>query len=99
MPKCTYCDLQWSWKQTIKKMFTLNNKLECPVCGKTQYISRKSKKRLSLLNIAILLPLLLNVFASTNPLFIIALIFSLFLLSLAIMPFLTIFSDKEEPMW
>jgi len=80
-------------------MFTLSNKLECPVCGKVQYISGKSRKKISALNFVILLPMLLNVFASINPLFIIILMFMLFSLNLTLLPFLTELSDDEEPLW
>ncbi|SDI40173.1 cxxc_20_cxxc protein [Planococcus glaciei] len=99
MPICSHCETRWTWKQTIKKTFTLSNKLECPLCGKIQYISKKSRKRISLLNLVILLPLLLNAVTSIEPLFNITLIFIFFMLSMVFMPFLTELSSEEEPLW
>ncbi|WP_367281336.1 TIGR04104 family putative zinc finger protein [Planococcus shenhongbingii] len=99
VPKCTNCKSQWSWKQTIRKTFTLKSKLDCPVCGKSQYISGKSRKKLGALNLVILLPLFFNVYMSTNPLLVITAIFTLFFITLVFIPFLTKLSDKEEPLW
>ena len=99
MPTCTHCQTEWTWKQTIKKSFTLSNKLACPVCGKSQYIAGKSRKKIGALNMLVLLPMLLNAITPISPLAVIALMFSLFLAVLAYMPFLTELSDKDDPLW
>ena len=99
MPTCTHCQTKWTWKQTIKKSFTLSTKLVCPVCGKSQYIAGKSRKKMGSLNMLILLPMLLNVITPISPLAALALMFTLFLAVMAYMPFLTELSAEEEPLW
>lgn len=44
MPICQNCHKQWSWKQTVKKMFTLDTGMICPNCGKKQLLTTQSKK-------------------------------------------------------
>ncbi|MCP2035104.1 CXXC-20-CXXC protein [Planomicrobium sp. HSC-17F08] len=101
MPTCTHCQTKWTWKKTIKKTFklTLSGKLICPVCGKGQYISLKSRKKIGFLNMLIVLPFLLNAIASVNPLIIIGFMVLLFCFCVAYMPFLTELSAEEEPLW
>jgi CXXC-20-CXXC protein len=40
MPSCQKCDQKWSWKQTLKKSFTLDTGMICPYCKKKQYITK-----------------------------------------------------------
>src|SRR5699024_12843661 len=62
MPTCANCHSKWSWKQTMKKMFTLDTGMNCPYSGERQYQTGKSKKKAGILNFLDLLPLLLNMF-------------------------------------
>ncbi|MFC4403901.1 TIGR04104 family putative zinc finger protein [Gracilibacillus xinjiangensis] len=51
MPTCQKCKHQWTWKETVKKSFTLDSGMTCPNCNKTQYLTKKSKKKAGLLNL------------------------------------------------
>ena len=59
MPVCQNCHQKWTWKQTFKKSFTLDNGMYCPYCEKKQYITKASRVRSALI---LFLPItLLNV--------------------------------------
>ncbi|QOV12272.1 TIGR04104 family putative zinc finger protein [Viridibacillus arvi] len=62
LPVCEYCHEEWSWRVSIKKMFTLNRAMSCPSCGKKQYQTRKSRIRMSQLVLLSNLVLFINVF-------------------------------------
>ncbi|MFS0750080.1 TIGR04104 family putative zinc finger protein [Oceanobacillus sp. 1P07AA] len=62
MPECQKCGENWTWKQTIKKSFTLDTRMICPYCHETQFISKRSRKRSSAFTFLIPLVLLLNIF-------------------------------------
>lgn len=44
MPSCENCGRKWKWKTIVLKTLKLTNKVNCPYCGKTQYIVPKSRK-------------------------------------------------------
>ena len=44
MPNCENCGQQWKWKTIVLKTLKLTNKVNCPYCGKAQYIVPKSRK-------------------------------------------------------
>lgn len=96
MPTCQNCHRNWTWKQTIKSIFTLDSAMPCPYCEKRQFQTRKSKKRLGLLNLLVLLPLLLNVFLNIPVLILLSLFPLLFILIMSFNPFLMQLSNEEE---
>lgn len=62
MPNCQKCGKRWSWSQTLKVNFIFDG-MECPNCGKKQYVTSKSKKglkRLSYLPVILILFLLFD---------------------------------------
>ena len=96
MPICKNCRNNWSWKQTVKKMFTLDTGMKCPYCGENQYQTQKSKKRTSILNSIVLLPLLLNIFFDIPIVMLLSLFPVLFIIVISLSPFIMHLSNKEE---
>ena len=45
MPSCENCGRQWKWKTIVLKTLKLTNKVNCPYCGRAQYIVPKSRKQ------------------------------------------------------
>ncbi|SHN07017.1 TIGR04104 family putative zinc finger protein [Gracilibacillus kekensis] len=50
MPRCEHCQKQWTFKQSIKKSFTLVAGMSCPYCETDQYLTMKARKKTSMLN-------------------------------------------------
>ncbi|MFC2948944.1 TIGR04104 family putative zinc finger protein [Virgibacillus sediminis] len=99
MPVCQQCHSSWSWKETIKKWFSLKNSMACPHCGATQYATARTRKVTSLMNfIAITVIMTMNLFLGPSIMVVIALLL-LFPLHLAIYPYILTLSNDEEPLW
>src|SRR5699024_1595611 len=96
MPTCENCNNKWSWKQTIKKTFTLDPAMTCPYCGEKQYETQKSRMKNSALNFVIPLPLLLNIFIDIPGFFLLSLLPVLFIVVMSLYPFFVKISSKEE---
>lgn len=96
LPTCKNCQETWSWKQTIKLTSTLNPAIKCPYCGKTQYQTQKSKMKISLLTIFILLPLLINLIFNVSAVFLLSSYLILFILIMILYPFIVELSNTEE---
>ncbi|AXI00938.1 hypothetical protein DV702_15205 [Sporosarcina sp. PTS2304] len=96
MPNCENCHSKWSWKQTIKKTFTLDPAMTCPYCGERQYQTQKSKTINAFLTPIVLLPLLLKIFFDIPGAILLSLFPTLFVIVLLIYPFLIKLSSKEE---
>lgn len=96
MPTCKNCDKKWSWKQTVKKMATLNPELTCPYCGEKQYQTQKSKTKAAFLTPIVLLPLLIQIFFDVPGTVLLSLIPVLAIIVFLICPFLVELSCKEE---
>ena len=50
MPNCENCGRKWQWKTIVSKTLKLTNKVDCPYCGKPQYIVPKSRVTSGVLN-------------------------------------------------
>ena len=50
MPSCENCGGQWKWKTIALKTLKLTNKVNCPYCGKAQYIIAKSRKQTAIVS-------------------------------------------------
>jgi len=94
MPTCQNCKREWTWKQTIRRMFYL----KCPYCGKKQYESAASKKRtpfglvpLIVLPIGVLLNFQWWLVAGSIGLLTVAI--------LCIYPYFLQLSNEEEALW
>lgn len=96
IPTCENCHNKWSWKQTIKKTFTLDPAMTCPYCGKKQYQTQKSKTKSSFFNAIILLPLLINAIFDLPGILLLSLFPVLFVLIMSFSPFFVEISSREE---
>ena len=100
MPRCENCKHQWTWGLALRRSFTLGEGMECPECGKPQYLTKKSKKRMGIVNlfpapILIFSGMLLDINIST----VLALALALFAAFLMTYPFMMELTDENEPMW
>ncbi|MFD1039420.1 TIGR04104 family putative zinc finger protein [Virgibacillus byunsanensis] len=96
MPTCDNCNNKWSWKQTIKKITTLDPAMTCPYCDEKQYQTQKSKMKSSFFYPIVLSPLLIQVFFDIPGTILLSLIPILSILVLLFYPFLVETSSKEE---
>ncbi|WP_404335342.1 TIGR04104 family putative zinc finger protein [Planococcus rifietoensis] len=99
MPICQNCHKQWSWKQTVKKMFTLDTSMICPHCGKKQLLTTQSKKRAGLLNFLTPLAMLFGVLFNLSVITIFILIIASGVIVIAAYPFLVELTEEDEPLW
>lgn len=96
MPTCQKCQQRWSWSQTVKKTFTLDQKITCPQCGETQYFTHQSKLKSASLNALALLPLLVNLIFDLPGILILSLFPIMFVLILALHPFIVKLGNSRE---
>ena len=100
MPQCENCNHQWPWGMALRKSFTLGEGMECPQCGRTQYLTKKSKQRMGIANffpapILILSGMLLDINIAT----VLLLALTLFTVFMMTYPFMMEFSNDNEPMF
>ncbi|MGE8022156.1 TIGR04104 family putative zinc finger protein [Peribacillus frigoritolerans] len=98
MPICQHCGYKWGWIEAFLKMFTLKKKLRCPSCDSSQYVSKKSRKLLSLLIFISLLFVPLVSFGVPKG-YVLAFEIVAYALVIILMPFIYKLSNKDEPMW
>jgi len=96
LPTCENCGYTWTWKESIRKAFTLNPGMKCPNCEEKQYVTKKSRMRVSLLTPIVLLPLVLNMFFDIHGVVLLSLFPILFVFIMSLHPFLMKLSSKEE---
>src|SRR5699024_2850660 len=60
MSTCQNCNNKWSWKQTFKKSSISFGGMTCPYCGKKQYQTKRSGKRITIIYFTIFLLIMLN---------------------------------------
>lgn len=95
MPICQNCQTEWSWKQTIKKSFTMDTAMNCSNCNHKQYPTRKTRRRFALYLLIPLLSLLLPSFGVSG-LIVIGILISGCILLMAMYPFILQLSSQEE---
>ncbi|WP_077622584.1 TIGR04104 family putative zinc finger protein [Sediminibacillus massiliensis] len=98
MPTCRNCGREWSWKQTFKKMITLNTAMECPHCGEKQYYTKQARRRTALLTFLTPFIILLN-FLDISPYILVGVYLVYCILIMGVFPFLIELSNEEEPLW
>lgn len=96
MPTCQNCHNQWNWKQTMKKITTLNPTMICPYCAAMQYQTQKSKTKTAILTPVVLLPLLLNIFFDISLAVLLSSYLILAVLVILLSPFLVELTSKEK---
>ncbi|WP_163970420.1 TIGR04104 family putative zinc finger protein [Oceanobacillus halotolerans] len=99
MPTCRNCGKEWSWKQSFKKMFTLDTAMECPYCDRKQYLTTKARKRNSLLPFLAPLIMLLSILFDIPPSITLGMLLVTFLFIMGFSPLLMELSNEEEPLW
>lgn len=92
MPICQSCKNQWTWGETIRRIF----KFKCPYCGARQYESASTRKKGWLLIPFILLPILLNLWVDLLISLAIILVIILGAVILSIYPFVLKLSNDEN---
>ncbi|MED4019207.1 TIGR04104 family putative zinc finger protein [Sutcliffiella cohnii] len=99
MPTCQSCGTKWSWKQTIKKSFTFHSALECPYCGKKQYWTTKSRRKVSFSTMIFPFFIIVPSLFTISRLLILSMLICLSLFILSMVPFIMELTDEEEPLW
>ncbi len=99
MPICQNCKHYWSWKQTIKKTFTLDTGMNCPSCGKKQFLTSKSKKRSNVLVFLAPFIMLLDILFNIPSLITLGLLAFSFFFAVAISPFFIKLTNENAPLW
>ncbi|AYV71651.1 hypothetical protein M1D49_18525 [Bacillus sp. PK3-056] len=95
MRTCQNCDQKWTWKQTLKSSFTLDNKLICPHCREKQYVTSRTRGITFMATILIItFTLLSNLLLGPSFVFVVILI-SFILIVLGLYPFWVELSNKE----
>lgn len=98
MPTCQHCLHKWTWKQTIKKSFTLGVGMKCPYCHEMQYYSTRFRKKSSMVSFLVPLLLAFNFLFGPSYLILIALLAFLPLYTI-IVPFFVELTNEEEPLF
>ncbi|KHF39266.1 TIGR04104 family putative zinc finger protein [Halalkalibacter okhensis] len=96
MPTCQMCNKKWSWKETIKRGFTLDIGMKCPHCEGKQYHSEKSRVRIFISSLIVLSPMLLPIVFNMNSLLVLIIFFVLACLVFLLQPFLIELANHEE---
>lgn len=100
MPRCSNCENKWTWGTTIRKSFTLGEGMECPICGKTQYLTKNSRKKMGFMNFFPPAILLGSAWLfELEIISVLAIAFLLFAIFITIYPQMTELTNENEPMW
>ena len=99
MPICQNCQNQWTWKQTIEKMFTLDSGMICPHCEQKQFLTNHSKQKSCFANFLTPLVILLAAMFAVTPIVTLILVGFTFCLLIAVYPVLITFANTEEHLW
>lgn len=97
MPSCESCGRQWKWKTIVMKTLKLTNKVNCPYCGKAQYIVPKSRKQTAIVSFlpAFLIISLSRIF-DLGVLGVVLLAAALLIVTLSLYPFLMKLSSEDK---
>lgn len=99
MPTCQHCHRKWSFKQTLKKSFTLTGEMTCPYCEEKQYLTARMRKRSTIVPFIIISFIMLGnlLFGpSYVALFLLLLLLPLFFI---VYPFFVELSNEEETLF
>lgn len=98
MVRCKNCEHAWPVNAILKRYITLDIGMDCPHCGKTQYLSKDYRQRSMLATL--LIPLLLLIPALFDFSFpVIAVIFSAAFIALTFIHLFTLELACEEETW
>ncbi len=100
MPVCQNCHQKWPYSKAFRRIMWFNGGMECPHCGKKQYVTPNSRKRSASLTgvvsaVIIFGALLLDL--SLPGMMILAL--SVFIISIFVLPSAVRLSNEDKPLW
>ncbi|MCM3086495.1 hypothetical protein M3557_01055 [Bhargavaea ginsengi] len=99
MPVCATCHHRWTFRETLRAMYTLKPTMTCPNCRTEQHLTSASRKRGAFMPFLILLPMLANVFFDLNWLILFGGMATIAIAFNLIYPRLIELTDEEEPIW
>ncbi|TDL31297.1 hypothetical protein E2R51_13055 [Jeotgalibacillus sp. S-D1] len=99
MPKCTYCQHKWSWREALTKQLTIHRTMNCPHCQKKQYQTRSSRQKAGLLNMIPLVLLPVSTILDLSIPVALSIMLLLFIAVLMVMPFFLVLKDEDDPLW
>ncbi|MFC0015764.1 TIGR04104 family putative zinc finger protein [Allobacillus sp. GCM10007490] len=95
LPVCTVCKQQWTWKETWKSSLRMDTRIPCPRCQSSQFVTKKSRRRLMLLSWPLFLPILLPL-TGLSLVYMVILWALLSLLYIVFYPYFVRLADEEE---
>jgi len=96
MPICQNCNRKWSYIETFKIPFTLDQRKPCPHCGADQYVTRKTRSRTFFITfLAIVIIFGLNIWLGPSPVNILLAV-SIIPIYAIIYPFLVDLANKSD---
>lgn len=100
MTQCENCKHQWTWSTTLRKSFTLGDGMQCTECGATQYLTKKSRKKVGISNLIPAPILILSAwFFDVEIITVITLALLLFATYMMLYPFMVDLTSDKEPLW
>lgn len=98
MPVCQHCHKQWTYKDSLKKVFRV--KKQCPYCRKTNFLSAKSRRRESFLSmLPVFIVWLPMVLMDISLKWLVAAAFVVLLIYYAVLPLFTEITKEEQSLW
>lgn len=99
MPTCKTCGTEWTWKESIKASWKFSGTMSCPYCNSDQYATPKSRKRMTLINWLVLLPMPFAAIFDLPLIYSISMILILFAAALSLIPKMMELSNDQKPLW
>ena len=99
MPVCANCRHHWSFRETLRAVYTLKPTMTCPNCRKEQHLTAASRKRGALMPFLVVIPMLINVFFDLNWLAVIGEMLMIAVIFNLVYPRLIDLTEEEEPIW
>jgi CXXC-20-CXXC protein len=99
MPTCKSCHQKWTWKYTFGKLLSMKREMPCSHCGKVQYISKKSRKKMSFMSLIPIIPLFFSTSYNLSAAIYFLISVSLFLIVLALTPLFLELTDEEKVLY
>ncbi|WP_142827687.1 TIGR04104 family putative zinc finger protein [Planococcus soli] len=99
MPTSKTCKTEWTWQESIKASWKFSGAMNCPHCHSDQYATPKSRKRMTLINWLVLLPLPFAAIFNLPLVYSISMILILFAVALSLIPKMMELSNEQKPLW
>lgn len=96
LTECKKCNHKLSWSDSFRKLFRFQDKVQCPSCQSSQFITKKSQNRMSMIAMAPFLVFIPLVSFNTPTTYTILVEVLCYIAVAAILPFFYEFSNEEE---